>query len=278
MEKSHPVLPVVKWVGGKRQLLSLLAPLVPKRYRLYCEPFLGGGALLFHQRPARAHANDINAELVNVYEVIKKDVEKLVLELAKYRNDEEQYYEVRDWDRDSVFYGKLSPVRRAARLIYLNKTCYNGLFRVNNAGEFNTPFGRHKNPNIANAPLLRAVSRYFREADIRFTTRDYAEVLDLLPADSFTYLDPPYFPVSKSANFTNYTKIGFDQSEQIRLKEACDRLDRRGVKFMLSNSAAAFILELYSGYNVRIIKAKRAVNSVSTKRGDVDEIVVRNYE
>ncbi len=278
MEKTAPVAPVVKWVGGKRQLLGVLAPLVPKRYGLYCEPFLGGGALLFHQRPARALLNDINAELINVYEVIKKDVEKLVLELGKYRNDEEQYYEVRDWDRDSDTYGRLSPVRRAARIIYLNKTCYNGLFRVNNAGEFNTPFGRHKQPNIQNAPLLRAVSRYFQAADLRFTTRDYAEVLAKLPADSFVYLDPPYYPVSKSANFTNYTKIGFDQEEQIRLKNACDQLDRRGIRFMLSNSAADFILDLYSAYNVRIIKAKRAVNSVSTKRGDVDEIVVRNYE
>ena len=172
----------------------------------------------------------------------------------------------------------MSNVQKASRVIYLNKTCYNGLFRVNNAGEFNTPFGNYKNPNIVNAPVLRAVSEYFRSAKITFSCRDYAEVLQELPRNSFVYLDPPYDPVSDTANFTGYNAGGFNRNEQIRLRECCDDLNRRGIKFMLSNSATDFIREQYNGYNIITVKAKRAINSVGSGRGQVDEVVVRNYE
>ena len=278
MKKNNLVAPIVKWVGGKRQLLDALVPLLPKRYKVYCEPFLGGGALLFSQQPPSARVNDINAELVNVYEVVKSDVEALIADLSTHRNEADYFYGIRDWDRDKARYAGLSPLKKASRIIYLNKTCYNGLFRVNNAGEFNSPFGSYKNPNIVNAVTLRAVSRYLREADIVITNTDYAAVLEALPRGAFVYLDPPYHPVSETANFTGYTKGGFDKEEQIRLKTCCDDLDRRGVKFMLSNSSAKFIVDLYSRYRITVIQAKRAINSVSTKRGDVDEVVVCNYE
>ena len=278
MRKNRLVAPVVKWVGGKRQLLDDLTPLFPKRVSSYCEPFLGGGAVLFKLQPNIAYVNDINSELIEMYEVIRDNVEELIIALEEHTNDEQHFYHVRDWDRNKEKYRQLTNVQRAARIIYLNKTCYNGLFRVNNAGEFNTPFGNYKNPNIVNAPTLRAVSTYFRNAQVTFSSVDYAEVLSNVTRGTFVYLDPPYDPVSGTANFTGYTKGGFDHSEQIRLRQCCDELNRRGIKFMLSNSATDFIKDQYADYNITIVKAKRAINSNATKRGQVDEVVVRNYE
>ncbi len=278
MRKNKLVAPVLKWVGGKRQLLDTFRPLLPKRISTYCEPFVGGGALLFHLQPNTAYINDINPELIRVYTVIKENVDELISELEKFENTAEQFYAVRDWDRNKDFYLKLTDVEKAARVLYLNKTCFNGLYRVNNAGEFNSPFGNYRNPNIVNAPVLRAVSAYFNTADIHMTTMDYEEVLKNVPKGAFVYLDPPYDPVSETASFTGYSKGGFSREDQIRLRECCDDLNARGIKFMLSNSATKFILEQYAAYNITFVKAKRAVNSVASKRGDVDEVAVRNYE
>lgn len=277
MAKKKSIMPVVKWVGGKRQLLPVLTPLLPARTPYYCEPFLGGGALLFWKQPKRASVNDINADLIQMYEVIRDHVEELIAELETHTNDSKHFYKVRDWDRDKETYGLLSDVQKAARIIYLNKTCYNGLFRVNNAGEFNTPFGNYKNPTIVNAPTLRAVSRYFQEADITFSCRDYTDVLAELPKGAFVYLDPPYDPVSDTSNFTGYSRDGFCREDQIRLRECCDDLNAGGIKFMLSNSSTEFIREQYADYDITIVRAKRAINSVAAGRGQVDEVVVRNY-
>lgn len=277
MERNALVAPVVKWAGGKRQLLDVLQPLLPPRITCYCEPFVGGGALLFRLQPRRAIVNDVNRELIAVYEVIRDDVEALIPALQEYKNDAACFYAVRHWDRDPQAYAAKSKIEKAARLIFLNKTCYNGLFRVNNAGEFNSPFGRYKNPAIVNAPVLRAVSAYFRQAEITFSSQDYAAVLETLPGTSFVYLDPPYDPVSHSSNFTGYAQGGFSREDQIRLRQCCDRLNRRGVRFMLSNSATEFIRDLYKDYRVTIVRAKRALNSIAARRGQVDEVVVRNY-
>lgn len=278
MKKNKLVVPVLKWVGGKRQLLETFRPLLPSRITTYCEPFIGGGALLFHLQPSVACINDINPELIRVYTVIKNDVEALIAELEKYENTSEYFYAVRDWDRDKEYYAKLSEVQKAARVLYLNKTCFNGLYRVNNAGEFNSPFGNYQNPNIVNAPVLRAVSAYFNTADISMTTVDYEDVLKTLPKGAFVYLDPPYDPVSETSSFTGYSKCGFTRADQIRLRKCCDELSVRGIKFMLSNSATGFIMEQYAAYNITVVQAKRAVNAIASKRGDVDEVVVRNYE
>lgn len=278
MRKNPLVAPVVKWVGGKRQLLDDLTPLLPKRVTSYCEPFLGGGAVLFKLQPNIAYVNDINAELMQMYEVIRDNVDELIAALSEHPNQEEHFYSVRDWDRDKKKYELLPKVQKAARIIYLNKTCYNGLFRVNNAGEFNTPFGHYKKPNIVNAPTLKAVSAYFQKAQLTFSSVDYAEVLAGTEKGTFVYLDPPYDPVSGTANFTGYAKGGFDRAEQIRLRQCCDELNRRGIRFMLSNSATDFIREQYAAYNITIVKAKRSINSNATKRGHVDEVVIRNYE
>ncbi|MDE7242131.1 DNA adenine methylase [Desulfovibrio sp.] len=280
MSKNILVSPIVKWVGGKRQLLPELLPLLPRRLvdYTYCEPFLGGGALLFAIQPKKAIVNDINFDLIGLYSVVRDDVESLISELQKFKNDSDSFYSVREWDRDKEYYNSLSLLKKSARLVYLNKTCYNGLFRVNNAGEFNTPFGNYKNPNIVNASILRAVNRYLTTNNVDFTSCDYTHVLKDLPRKSFVYLDPPYDPVSDTANFTGYTKGGFGKDAQIRLREQCDELDSRGIKFMLSNSATDFIKEQYSAYRIKVLPAKRNINSIGNKRGNVPEVVVTNYE
>ena len=235
MTKNKLVGPVVKWVGGKRQLLGEITPLLPKRIATYCEPFLGGGAVLFSIQPSKAIVNDLNGDLITVYEVIRDDVEALIESLKKHENTSEYFYAIRDMDRDKVQYQTLSKIEKASRLIYLNKTCFNGLFRVNSSGEFNSPFGHYKNPNIVNEP------------------------------------------VSDTANFTGYNKGGFDRNEQIRLKHCCDELTRNGIKFLLSNSATDFIKELYQEYDITIVKAKRAINVDASKRGAIEEVLIRNY-
>lgn len=277
MRKNNLVAPVLKWVGGKRQLLETFLPLLPARITSYCEPFVGGGALLFHLQPETAYVNDINENLILVYTVIRDNVEALIQELKKYKNEQEFFYSVRNWDRDREKYNSLSEIERAARILYLNKTCYNGLYRVNSAGEFNSPFGSYRNPNIVNEPVLRAVSAYFNAAAVYFSCMDYAEVLAQVKRGTFVYLDPPYDPVSVTSSFTGYAKHGFSRDDQIRLRACCDDLDRRGIQFMLSNSATPFIMDQYAMYRITVVRARRAVNSVAGRRGGVDEVVVRNY-
>lgn len=278
MAKNKLVIPVVKWVGGKRQLLDEITPLLPKRITSYCEPFLGGGAVLFSIQPTKAIVNDLNKDLITVYEVIRDDVETLLESLKKHENTAEYFYAIRDMDRDKEAYQAMSKIEKASRLIYLNKTCFNGLFRVNSSGEFNSPFGYYKNPNIVNEPTLKAVSKYFNATNISFYSEDFAETLKRVRKGGFVYLDPPYDPVSDTASFTGYNKGGFDRNEQIRLKKCCDELTQRGIKFMLSNSATEFIKELYGEYEITIVKAKRAINSDASKRGAVEEVLIRNYE
>lgn len=279
MKQDTRLAPVVKWVGGKRQLLDSILPLLPARMPLYCEPFAGGAALLFALRPERAVVNDLNTELVALYQVIRDDVEALIADLGKHKNSPDYFYALRNLDRDAAAFAALSPVEKASRLLYLNRTCYNGLYRVNSAGQFNTPFGRYKNPNLVNAEGLRAASAYFNAADICFENRDFAAVLGELPKSSFVYLDPPYDPLSETSSFTSYSKGGFGREEQIRLKECCDELTRRGIRFLLSNSATPFILDLYKDYAdwTTQVDARRAVNSVARGRGAVREVLVRNY-
>lgn len=277
MAKNKLVAPVVKWVGGKRQLLDEITPLLPQKITTYCEPFLGGGAVLFSIQPSKAIVNDLNEDLITVYRVIKDNVEGLIQSLKKHENTLAYFYAVRDMDRDKKAYQALPDVEKASRLIYLNKTCFNGLFRVNSSGEFNTPFGYYKKPNIVNEPVLRAVSGYFHDSDISFYSEDFARTLDRVGKGGFVYLDPPYDPVSDTASFTGYHKGGFDRNEQVRLKKCCDALTQRGVKFLLSNSATDFITDLYRDYNIKIVQAKRAINSNASRRGAIDEVLVRNY-
>lgn len=278
MKYCELVSPVLKWVGGKRQLLPEIRKYIPKNITTYYEPFVGGGAVLFDIQPRKFIINDINNELINMYKVVKDNVEELIKDLSKHKNEEDYFYEVRSWDRDLDFYKKLSNVERASRVHYLNKTCYNGLFRVNQSGQFNSPFGRYKNPNIENLIALRAVSKYFNEANAEFLNTDFEEAVKGCRKGAFVYFDPPYDPVSDSANFTGYAIGGFDRKEQVRLKILCDQLNKKEVKFLQSNAATEFILDLYKDYKIEVIKAKRVINSNGAARGDVDEVLIRNYD
>lgn len=277
MKKNKLIAPFLKWVGGKRQLMPAINELLPKKYTTYYEPFVGGGAVLFEIQPKKAIVNDFNSELVNTYNVIKNQPEKLIEDLKTHINDSEYFYKIRALDRKEDFV-QLSDIKKASRMIYLNKTCYNGLYRVNNSGEFNSPFGRYKNPNIVNDVTIRAVSRFLNANDITIINGDFESVLKNIKKGAFVYFDPPYDPVSKSSNFTGYVQGGFNMFDQIRLKDLCDKLDKKGVKFLVSNSATQFILDQYLDYNITFVKANRAINSDASKRGEVDEVLIRNYE
>lgn len=270
------VTPFLKWVGGKRQLMPTIVTHLPKNINelTYVEPFIGGGAVLFHLQPKNAIINDFNEELINVYEVIKNNLDELIEDLKKHKNEHDYFYEIRSLDRNDNF-KNLSKVERASRVIYLNKTCYNGLYRVNNAGEFNSPFGRYKNPNIVNEPTLKAVSKYLNSNNIMIKNGDYNDVLKTLDKNSFVYLDPPYHPISESSNFTGYIQGGWDAFDQIRLREVCDELNAKGIKFLLSNSSAQLIKDQYTKYKIENVKANRAINSNGANRGEIDEVLKR---
>lgn len=277
-KNNTSVAPILKWVGGKRQLLPAILSHLPKEIRdyTYIEPFIGGGAVLFNLQPQHAIINDVNAELINVYHVVKNNLDELIDDLKKHKNESEYFYAVRAWDRDERF-NTLTDVQRASRVIYLNKTCFNGLYRVNSAGEFNSPFGRHKNPNIVNEATLRAVNEYLNKQDITIRCGHYGDLLKQVDHTCFVYLDPPYHPLSPSSSFTGYVQGGWDKEDQIKLKLACDDLNKKGVKFLLSNSSAAFIKDLYQDYHITIVKANRAINSIGAGRGGVDEVIIQNY-
>ena len=283
MRKKQNLLaqPILKWAGGKRQLITQMEKHFPKKITSYYEPFLGGGAVLFHLQPKTAVVNDYNEDLINCYICIKDNLEELIEKLKDYtnKNDAESYYEIRAIDRTKK-YNKLSLVEKAARLIYLNRTCYNGLFRMNSSGQFNSPFGSYKNPCICNEPVLRAISKYFNENDIQFRIGDFYDACKDAPKGSFVYLDPPYDQYEEQVNFVGYTKDGFDKEDQKRLKEMCDELIEKECYIMVSNSKTPFIVDLYSDqskyitYKINTINARRNINSNAKKRGEVEEVLI----
>lgn len=280
MHTTDPlVTPIVKWVGGKRQLLDQIVPRIPE-HGTYYEPFVGGGAVLFQIQPARAVINDSNEELINLYRIIKEQPEELIALLAEHqeKNCKEYFYKIRALDRSFEDYLELSKAERAARILYLNKTCFNGLFRVNRAGEFNTPWGRYQNPNITNETTIRAMSRYLNHAKILILCEDYRDSFKGIQKDSFVYLDPPYLPLNASSCFTSYTAAGFGEQQQIELKKQCDRLNKKGIRFLLSNSCCEWVEDLYKDYIIERVSAKRKINAKADKRGAIDELLIRNYE
>jgi DNA adenine methylase len=205
---------------------------------------------------------------------VRDEVESLIRELAQHRYEEDYYYAVREWDRKEEF-SSLPAVARAARFIYLNKTCFNGLYRVNSKGHFNVPFGHYSNPTIVDSDNLRECSRALARAEL--VVSDYALIVDQVEKGDFVYFDPPYAPLSVTSSFTAYTKQGFSQTDQEALREVCHRLDKKGAHFMLSNSSNALMQELYRDFTVQMVSANRAINSKATERGPVQEIIVTNY-
>ncbi|MBQ2381514.1 MAG: DNA adenine methylase [Succinivibrio sp.] len=274
---KEKIQPLLKWVGGKRQLLPSLLENMPKRFEFYAEPFLGGGALFFHLQPKNAVVCDVNSELVNFYSVVKNSPEELIETLLSFSDSEDFFYSIRKLDRDPDSFSKLSNVYKAARTYYLNRVCFNGLYRVTKKGFFNAPYGKQSNNFIVNHQRIRLVSSMLNEGNITIVNDSFESIIPYLKENSFIYLDPPYDPLSQSSSFTNYSNGGFNKDMQIKLKEFCDFLSNNGHKFLLSNSATPFIIDLYKDYKEIIVKANRRVNSVASKRGLVDEILVRNY-
>lgn len=278
MKKNRLVKPILKWVGGKRQLLDEIEQRLPKKISYYVEPFIGGGAVLFDKQPQQVRINDYNEELINVYMVVRDNPNELIKELAVHEEKNEQlgsewFYRVRGLDRESGF-DELSSVEKAARIIYLNKTCFNGLFRVNSAGQLNVPYGRYKHPNIVNEVGIRALHKYFSEADIDMRQGDFAESLKDLPKGAFVYLDPPYMPITATSAFTGYTQDGFGYDEQIRLRDECIKLREQGIHFLQSNSDCEEIRELYEDFKIETVEAKRSINSRGDRRGAVKEVLI----
>lgn len=271
----YPVAsPIVKWAGGKTQLLKHYTRLFPAEFNRYFEPFLGGGAVFFHlvaKNPnLRATLSDQNVELINCYNMVKNELPSVIRYLKKHKNDGEHFYKVRAMD-----VADLSPAERAARLIFLNKTCFNGLYRVNRKGQFNVPFGRYENPKICDEVNLRAAERALCNAKIN--TANFEAVLSQAKRGDFVYLDPPYQPLSTTSSFTGYTRNSFGESDQERLRDVFKKLTDKGCYAMLSNSDTPFIRELYDAFNIETVYANRAINSKADKRGRVAEVAILNY-
>ncbi|MEG4841259.1 DNA adenine methylase [Microcoleus sp. B9-D4] len=279
--------PFLKWAGGKTRLIGQYQPYFPENFTTYYEPFLGGGAVFFYlaqQHPGlQAVLTDINPELINAYRCVRDKVEELILLLEEHqlehtKDNKDYYYSVRSRSYTT-------DTEKAARLIYLNKTCYNGLYRENSKGEFNVPIGRYKNPNICQADLLRAVSSLLAPAQIE--VRKFDEILDFATStEDFVYFDPPYYPISATSNFTTYSRDNFKESEQLKLRDIFAELAERGVKVMLSNSNCDFIKKIYRDTQIFPnqslpkfieISASRGINSNSLKRGKIQELLIRLF-
>ena len=271
--------PIIKWAGGKRQLINDIVMNLPETYNEYYEPFVGRGAVVFHLEPKYAYVNDLNSELINMYKQIKIRPNKLIklLNIHKVHHSKEYFYEIRKLDRNIEAYKQLSELEKAARFIYLNKTCFNGLCRFNKKNEFNAPIGRYKNPLICDEENIKKMSQYFHNSHIKFFNKDFEKFLKLPLKDDFVYLDPPYDPISVTSSFTSYQGAGFGKEEQKRLKMVCDHLDKRGVKFMQSNADTEFIHELYKDYKIIKVRAKRSINSKGDKRTTINEVLIMNY-
>lgn len=267
--------PIVKWVGGKRQLMFELIKNMPKSYNRYFEPFIGGGALFFELQPEQAYISDMNEELINLYSVVRNNVYELIKDLSKHEVSKEYFLEIRNIDRTEQ-YTELSDVERASRFIYLNRTCFNGMYRVNSQGQFNVPFGYYKNPRIIDENNLLNCSELLKKTEIKCA--DFSEILTKVKKGDFVYFDPPYVPLNETSSFTSYTKDGFDIDMQFKLRDVCDELDNKGVKFMLSNSDTKLVNELYVNYEIKKVFASRQINANADGRGKITEVLVRNYD
>jgi DNA adenine methylase len=268
-----PVIPrpFLKWAGGKGRLIQQYIHYFPNEFKTYYEPFLGGGAIFFYLLPNRAVLTDINPALVNVYRCIRDDVEAVIALLSQYqqRHSKDHYYQIRSNPGSTQ-------IEKAAQLIYLNKTCFNGLYRENSKGEFNVPFGQYKNPRVCHPDLLRSAAIVLQSADIR--VQSFEAILDhAKTAHDFVYFDPPYHPISSTSDFTSYSRHRFDQDNQRQLRDTFLELAQRGVKVMLSNSDCAFVRELYQDFYIHPIEATRAINCNARRRGKIMEVLVTSY-
>lgn len=271
--------PFVKWAGGKRQIIDKLKKYVPEEFNTYYEPLIGGGALLFELAPKNAVINDYNKELMNVYECIKDEAKftKMCNELNRYETEhsEEFYFEMRNKDRDKKKFNKIVDYKRAARTIYLNKACFNGLYRVNSKNEFNVPFNKKDKINTYDGQNLGIIHSFLNFNNIKILCCDFEEAVKDANKGDFVYFDPPYD--SETSTFNSYTEEGFGKEEQVRLSRVYKELAERGCYVMLSNHNTTLINELYKDFNIHVIEAKRNINSNGKKRGKVEEVIITNY-
>lgn len=272
--------PFVKWAGGKRQILDKIKSFMPKTFNTYFEPFIGGGALFFDIMPKQAIINDSNKELMNIFEVLKnKEMYKKmcrILNKHEKKHSEEYFYFIRDKDKNKRSINKMKPWTRAARTIYLNKACFNGLYRVNKNGYFNVPFNGKINIKTYDEKNLSNIHNYLINKNIKILSGDFELAVKSAQNGDFVYFDPPYDKVNNS--FIGYTNDLFDKESQIRLSNVYKELDKRGVFVMLSNHNTPLINELYKDYKINVINAKRMINSVGSKRGDTEEVIITNYD
>ena len=274
--------PIVKWAGGKRQVMEELKKHLPENFNNYYEPFIGGGALLFELAPNHAIINDVNHELISIYQCLK-DAELCILmtkelDIHKENHSEDYYYKIREMDRKPRY--ELEPIYiKAARAIYLNKAGWNGLYRVNSKGYFNVPSGKKikEKLNLYDKDNIENIHKYFDETNIEILSLDFTEATRTAREGDFVYFDPPYDTWEDKESFTAYSKFDFNKDDQRRLAECFKDLTRRGVKCMLSNHNTAFINELYQGFNIYVINARRNINSNGTGRGAVEEVIITNY-
>jgi len=269
-QKLAKASPFLKWAGGKTELLPEILKRLPKSFGGYWEPFIGGGALFFNVSPAVATISDFNEDLINCYRVVRDDVAELITALKKHKNDPIHFAKVRKMQP-----WQLEPIERAARLIFLNKTCFNGLYRVNSRGEFNVPFGRYENPRICDERVLNEASRALKNVAIE--CRDFRHLLYKVQPGDFVYFDPPYVPVSETASFTSYSEAPFDQREQKALSQVFRALNDRGCYLMLSNSDTELIRRLFKNFNIESLLVSRAINCNPNKRGKISELIITNY-
>jgi DNA adenine methylase len=259
--------PFLKWAGGKRQLLADIRKRLPREFRTYHEPFLGGGALFFELGPAKAYLSDSNERLVRCYNGVKNSVDEVIERLSGYRKSRRLFLQMRKQDID-----KRSDAEVAAWFIFLNRTGFNGLYRVNSRNQFNVPYGDNRSPVICNADNLRACQRALANADIRH--EDFAKVLDRANEDDLVYFDPPYVPLSATSYFTAYTANGFSGDDQRRLRDLALKLKQRGVRVLISNSSAAAELYKTNDFSLRRVLASRQVNSKADRRGKIAELLI----
>lgn len=272
--------PVVKWAGGKRQILDKIKSYMPKEFNNYYEPFIGGGAVLFNLGPRNATINDVNQELLAIYRCLQDDeLYKLMLEeLDKHQENhsEDYYYKIRELDREPRF--ELEPLwKRAARAIYLNKACFNGLYRVNSKGFFNVPSAKKEKVKTYDQVNMDNIHNYFLKENVTILNGDFVEACRSAKAGDFVYFDPPYDNFEDKETFTSYSKFDFDKNDQRRLAELFKDLTNRGVKCMLSNHNTKYINELYEGFNIEVIRARRNINANGSRRGTVEEVLITNY-
>lgn len=279
LNSKQALRPFTKWTGGKRQLLSVIKSLMPESYNRYFEPFVGGGALFFELAPKDAIINDFNSELINCYQQIKDNPSELIKLLSKHKesNSKEYYLNLRSADRDSRI-EKMNNVERAARIMYMLRVNFNGLYRVNSKNQFNVPYGRYKNPQIVDSDLIVSISQYLNENTIHILNGDFEEAVKDVGAGDFVYFDPPYIPLSETSSFTSYTHEGFSYEDQVRLRDTFKKLDEKGAYVMLSNSSSPLVGELYKDFNIHKISATRTNGAKSSSRGKIDEIIVTNYD